>query len=632
MEYISATLSFGEIQVETLEGLHRPGIENWMDTELMFQSSLTKFKAGKTFAQMAYELTTIVQCEFNGTEQLSDSVMFEFMCNKSLTPRKAYPHVLFVAKYGEQWVILGSLLNSTFDRLVSSNFCITFSDLQSRELGLLFDYTSMFIPIDYYALDGCEANPTDKDSKLGEKLLARFNSFELGQSHVFWSRYEPFVFRWMLFLVSGCDYFTDKFIEFECKQLEARLQQLKHNPLLQFEYAKKWLRWDITPKAIETHRFANDIQRLEFGTPMRILHDHCAEHYFDAPSHVFTIPIDLVPWQRPLVKCIQCLRYDCTKCVVAEGKLTIPIQMTPHLAGHVLKMRLRDLIKYYRRTYGTRYGFDVWVELGINPSNKDIEAHVKQMFNEVGRSKRSLATSAIEDFIRTEAKRADEVRLFTDLDYLIVKQIVLPLWKVMTERDIVDYAPIHSKEEPKAIVKPMRPPSRTATVFNFDHIDRKEQLDTEFSKAPCVKRMIDKCSGSTHIDNNERVQMFRFITAKASSHEHAKELCLMLFEDTNIFRVTCNGDPEDFWKHDIGLSFLYILENWTKRDPTCKSWIEKDICVHAKSGVGDIEDLMKTATHICTDMVNEQRRANGKYSLPPKFQIWSPMKILETLV
>lgn len=631
MEYISETLQCGDIMLETLENLNSTSIEAWIDGQLRFLPSLTKFKVSKAPARMLYELTTIVHCEFSGTEQLKDTVVFDFLRNGSPVQRKAYSHLLFVSTYQMHQVVVGALMNSTFEETMSKKFCITFEDLQVRETSAMFYGHSLFLSKDYYMLDGCNANPTERDAKLGERLLSRFNAFELKQDLVFWSKYEPFVFHWMLVLVSGCDYYAEKFIDFECRQLQNRLDQLKHNVLMQFEYAKKWLRWDLTPIPLEIHRNANNIKFLDFDDPLRFIYEHCNDHYPDAPSHLLDVTADMVNWQRPNVKCIQCDKYDCMKCPIAEGKLKVPIQMTPYLAVKTLRTHLRDVIQRYRQRYHTRHGFDVWPEVGSNPTEVEIDAYIRRTFNEAGRPKRVHAEIAVEQFIRSTATRVVDLQLFTELDYLIVKRVVLPLWKHMAEMSEDDYTPIPPKAATPAPRGVMDKPTSRPTLFTFDHITTKEQFDEEFSKPPCVKRMIETCIGDKHIGNTERVQMFRFITAKATTHDQAKLLCLFLFQDTNVFKHTCGSNPEEFWKHDIGRSFIYVLENYTKRDPTCKSWIEKDICVHAKAGVGDIEDLMNAATHVCTEMINKTRTSTGKYPLPPKFQIWSPVKFIQGL-
>jgi len=628
MDYISERIYFGEIPVDTLERLDRESIENWFDAELNFLPKLTRFKMAKTPAKMAYEVTTIVKCEFTGNEKLSDTVIFDFIRNKTPVIRKTYAHVVFVTKINETWVILGTLLSTTFEKFMDTQYCITFENLQIRETSLLFRNCSVLSIQDYYVLSGCPCSPTDKDAKLGERLLERFNSFELGQDLVFWSGYEPFVFHWMLFLVSASDYYTEKFIEFECKQFSRRLDDLKHNPLLQFEYARKWLRWDLTLLPMETYRYADNIEFVDFNSEVDFVDKHSRDHYSDAPSHMMRIDINMAPWQRPSVRCIQCRKYDCQKCPVSEGKVLVPIQITPFLAVHALRKRLRDNVEYYRRHFNTRYAYDVWPTLGLQPTIEEIDKHVRDIFAVAGHSKRKNVDDVVEQFIRTEAKRMEEVQLFTELDYLILVRVVFPLWKRMIDTSSEDYEPIPNKTDAKTPTI-MGPPTGRAQVYTFEHITTKEQFDEEFSKPPCIRKMLEKCVGHTHIDNEARVRMFRSIAAKSTTDETARRLCLFLFQDTDVFKKTCNGNPDDFWKHDIGLSFMYILTKYSKNSPTCKTFIQHGLCVH--SG-GDIEDLVKTATESCTNLTNTRRIAKGRPPLPAKFQIWSPNMMIEKCV
>lgn len=603
--------------------------------ELCWLKDPTEWTFKMSYAEMALQLTTFVHCEFKGTEKASSVVDMQFLHKDNDTGCETYPLSLFVAQYDGRWVVLGALRAKTLHQLMAENYCVTFRDLQVREITKLFDNLELFNQVDYFVLHGCTVDAHDPECDMETRLQEAYHLFNCNQPLRKWDRYQPLVFQWMIFLASGSDRVLDKLLVYECTGLRDRLVLLYDNPLLMFELAQKWLRLDWRPQPLNTHRHSHLITR---PPELKRLFAHCREHLKNdlvMPTHTLSLPIGAIQWQIPNIQCLQCKKYSCTRCEIQQGYVTVPLFDIFFVALQMTFTQLRQTAIRCREKFHTHEGFDLWPRLGFDVSDETILAEVNATLLRTGIPKRLHSEMALRQSLAADIRRVDEIKVFTDRDFLILKRVVFPLWRDIAAVKPEDLKPLKehllwkvTSKHPPVISRDRPPP----VAYSFEHIASREQFVQQLGAAPCIAALIAANDGPSHLPNEKRTILSNFVCSRAKDIETAKRLYIWAWEETDRFKIKCHGNPDSFWQDDIGISFLWIWDNYSRFDYNCKKLIERGVCVYTQTnGTTDIEDLFKDATTKCTRNLNTKLIAAGRVGRPSTFQLYYPIKHSEAL-
>jgi hypothetical protein len=637
MEYESEVTWFdgGSVLLEFLPDLEDSTLLTFLKSELAWLKDPTEWTFKMSYAEMALQQTTLVYCEFQGTETASSIVDTQFLHKNAETGCETYPLALFVAQYDGRWAILGALRASTFHQLMTTKYCVTFRDLQVREITKMFDNLELFNQVDYFVLHGCTVDAHDPECDMETRLQETYHLFNCNERMRKWDQYQPLVFQWMIFLASGSDRVLNKLLIYECTALRDRLILLYDNPLLMFELAQKWLRVDWLPIHLNTHRHSNLITR---PPELKRLFAHFREHFKNdllMPTHSLSLPVADIQWQVSYVRCIQCKKFSCTRCEIQKGYVTIPLQDIFFVALQRTFTHLRQLAINCRDKHHTHEGFDLWPRLGFNVSDEALLAEVNTTLQEIGIPKRTHSEMAIRHSLAADIRRVDKIKLFTERDCLILKRVVFPLWRDIAAIRPEDLKPLKehllwkltSKHVP--VISRDRPPP---VAYSFEHIASREQFLRELGAAPCIASLLEVNKGPTHLANDKRMILSNFVCSRAKNLEVAKQLYIWAWEETDRYTVKCHSNPESFWQDDIGISFLHIWDNYSRFDYNCKKLIERKICVYGQSnGTADIEDLFKSSTLKCTRSLNTKLVAVRRVPRPATFQLYYPIKHSEAL-
>lgn len=623
----------GTCKAERVKNLEDSTLLEFYGQELAHLRQPTKWKFRESYAQMALEMTTVVKTQFTGNEKEDSIVDFDFKTKGNDIGCECFPLVLFVAPYKEEFVVLGALISRTFHQLLVDEKCILYRHLQTREITSLFNNLELFDMPDYYKLQGCPVSAFDPECNMEQRLMETYFLFRTNVPLRKWDDYQPLVLQWMIFIVSGSDRVLDDFLNYECVLMRDRMLAFSDNPLLLFYIAQKWLRFDWRPKPLTTHRHSCEI---EYPVELKRFYAHNREHVGNSlamPSHSITMPATAIQWQIPGIQCLQCREYNCSRCPIERGYVTVPLLDIFFVAVQMTALELRKSALRCRQKFHTHEGFKLWPRLGLNASEEAIKAEIEATFQKMGGPpKRLHSEMAVRNSLESDIRGVDTLEVFTPRDPILIHRIVLPLWRELDNVKPEDLKPVTEHPLWNVTSKNVQitPTPKYHNDYNFRHISSREQLLSELAQAPCMAALINNCKGRTHLPNDKRTVLSNYICSRAKDRETAKQLYLWIWQETDRFKVKCNDNAELFWQDDIGTSFLWIWDNYSRFDYNCKKIISHDLCPFT-GAQGDIEDMFKNASAKCTKHLNQKLVAAGKTPRSGNFRVYQPVKYGELL-
>lgn len=631
MESETRVFDSGAIVVDYVANLQEETLREWIKLQLTDLEQPKEWGFPYDYDEIVWQQTTLIYCKFSGNET-AESLVKGF---SAIADFDDYlPHVMFVATHEGRWAVLGTLLAASF-KIQKHN--LKFKDLHERQTRKMFEHLSLFDQVDYYVLHGYRGTVRDPDLNLEEEIVQAYCKFQLGIGLEQWSLHHPVVFNWIVFIVSGNDRLAEQFINYECTQFKQRINKLASNPLLLFEYVKKWLRIDLDPFLLEQYRRSVSRPKLMEKDPLWRVTEFMKMHAdaaYSVPSHCVFVPSEACPWQIVNTNCVYCESFHCVRCPNRRGCVMLPLIEFLSVGIFGLRKLLRNMIFRCRYKHRTYEGFDLWPVVGKDTSTEQIQEQIKNAMIELGVGMEENQLSAVQKSIRETIEALRDVRLFSERDYLIVHRVVLPFWKEAADTKQEHLLPFD--EHP--FWEGCRPPPEkkaqpnASSGFDFSSVTSRDLLFYELEKAPCMAKLAETCRGPGHAKNEERMILFYFICARSTSKKMAQQLVLWLFGETDVFLKECNGREEDFWRHDIGRSLEFVWDNYRKTDKMCRRIMEKGFCVHGTlEDTDDIEDLFQKGTQRCTEQLNDARNALELPPMPPNFRVFAPVRFNENL-
>jgi len=602
----------------------------------------------KSLADILFEQTSIVYCDFNGEEQRHSPVRCRFSEERvSAAPARVYPHVLLVAVYNGERVVLGSLTSRTFYAHLESNY-LAFEHLAVRETTQLFDALYLFDELDYYFLFDKVLVPPPQQV-LGEALAEKHCLIQC------WafpdeaaSELAPYAFQYELFAASPSDRLSQQFIDYEAERLQRRLDALQLNPLLQLEYIRKWLRVDWRAEQHDHYTHSN-YPVLSDEVPNYAAYNFAALHLPSRvafPSHIVPVEARYAGWAFPGRPCVFCedATTACLRPPIEEGTTRLPIGCIAMPALALLRLQMRQWLQRCRAQYSTYDALRLWTAVPLGaPMDETVERWTMEFLRDVKHDTMHdrLMIKGVRDYIRQSLSARQDFRLLTDRDFVLLQDVIIPsIWRPLLDEIPDDFAaPWGRPVEQHPLWNPKQPRRRDiqdggrAPVQELNlHFETHAELVlySERHWAPCMQAMIRQCVGPVHLKHIKRRAYARFLMNVRIGYTEAtiRNFWFLAFAETDVFREMLHGDMTQFKRSKYGRCIDGFLKKpfdnpyW----PTCLDMATDGYCPFTDLSETrvprDIEELVTAGQHTCTQgplaQVREQMkvRANrGAYRL-----------------
>jgi hypothetical protein len=602
----------------------------------------TNWKLTLPLADIAYEQTTIVYCQVHGDETLDSPVDFAFTKEP-----QTLCHLLFVCEYENNYAVIGSLLSSTFFSLLDSGAFVSYNDIMKRETAQLFDGIAAFEDVDYYfVFDKIHEESPPLIDELCKALFTKF--CKIAHQRGFPSIpqvLQPYVFQYMLFAMSASDILADAFISYEKKKFEKRLIALRHNPYLQFELCRKWLRIDWRPTRL-TEFSTSQSEELAEGSEIAVLHACTRSHFPSAlanPSHCVPVRLHYFMPAHPNLKCVICSQIGCVaRPPMQDGHVLMPLQLLPFAAIEALGILMRKWIQTTRRDYHTHDALTLWVQDASHKDWKlwtsDVE-HSEEEVNEWGtillrkithNPKDPVVPEGVRTHVRNALTTRDNFVLLFDRDPLILERVIIgKIWASQCGL-LPDFPVLKPAEKSKGSPKPLEKydayePGVILDKEAYSNILTHEQLlaYTSVYWPPCMHRLIEVAVGKKHLRYEKRLILGRFLL---SSHLHytmeeARRFWSIVWSASDIYKKSYES-VEAFWGGEYGVCFEnFIHDPYEKKLwPYCKTMAKLDLCAFIDDVEADIEDIFGKAQERCTRELLAHRRM--KLQKKPNSGVW----------
>jgi hypothetical protein len=613
----------------------------WIDFYLRDVVLPTTWKLSKSIAEIAYEQTTVIFCEVHGDETYDSPVDYTFA-----DEMQTLNHLIFVCEFDGNFAVMGSLLSSTFFDLLDSGAFLTYDDIMKRETARLFRGIEALDKVDYfYIFDKIHDQSPPLVDEICEAIFSKFCKV-VGQhgSPVIIEELQPYVFQYMLFAMSASDILADAFIAYERKRLEKRLLALRHNPFLQFELCRKWLRidWRATRLLEVTTSHSTSIRR---DTEASILHLSTRLHFppeLGNPSHYVPVRLQHFMGAHPFLKCTVCFQNECTaRPPLRDGRILMPLQFLPFAAVEILGTMMRKWIQTTRREYHTHDALTLWIQEKGHKQWKLWTAEFKHSEFEIEKWSHRLlkkltfnandpvVPANVRNYVRSTLETRDNFVLLSDRDPLILERVIVgKIWA--SQCGLIPFFPVLKEESkvPQKIVKKHEPMIGDLVVYDqgkySDILTHEAFLQyTSVYWPPCMHHVVEVAVGKKHMKYRQRLLVGRFILSTHLPYtiEEARRFWEIIWMASDVYKE-CYDSVEKFWCGEYGICFEnFIREPYKKKLwPYCKTMAKLNLCPYIDDITEDIEDLLGNAQERCTRELLAHRRQ--KLQKKPNSSTW----------
>lgn len=657
--------------------LQKQEIKQWISRELNAVTENEEWRFERSPVDIVFEMTTIVYCEYHTQDVLDSPLDFMFFENgKRTTNCKVRPHVLFVALHEDgRYMVMGSMISRTF-YAKNENPYISYLDIRNRETCALFQNISVFNEIDYFVPVFVPETPLHVQV-VEEMLLKKY--YQLTNQYMEFERnntYAPVIFQYMCFITSPSDSFAEEFIQHEIDQFKQKILSLKHNPFLQYEFIKKWLKVDWRIECVPEFEFSS-YPEIDKEHPNLQFFDCTKSHSsleFAYPSHYIKVPGMYAPWAMPGNTCplTHTTQGYCVPPIIHQGEAMIPLHFLVHSALDRLRVYMRELILHYRKTFSTYNAFTLWnvdttgmqmkriVERLVRSDFLGLET--KSMFDKKQKKQRKppqhkddgyneYSKKNMEEYYTLSFDKKEGFKMFSSKDKLILlRTIIGKIWadrispgdyySISYKKTIEDWKPLHEHpllqdKDPDSkfgLIPKSRVIQTTKTRKARETDDREVVIYQDRSEfltwaaiywPPCIYNLVDSCMGKKHLKHMERMIVMRFLLSKYNGYKEkeVENFWLMFWISTNEYTT-----EHDFWKGEYGRYLIHARDHPLDNFPYCNHIIKEDLCPHPCSKkLTDIEDIVEQKTAICTQALATTRRNLFKrISASHKFKVVAP--------
>lgn len=514
---------------------------------------------------------------------------------------KLKPLILFVQEEHSIYYLLGGISAAAYQTVMNEYCFINYGNVKMEAIWTFFDDCKLLSMLPSIH---CQHFPEMEPSEMAMLVHSYYCQVEYGLTQAWSEEMHPLAMKYLMVLCSASPRLCQLLQVYLMRSFTARLDMLKHNPLLLLEFVHKWLKLEIEVTYIDNYEQFQD----EFPECERFYSAHTEQ---SCPTYVFTIASLAVLWNLPGNYCPLCNRLDCYRCPIRMGKVTLPDILFYQTASSAYGQYLHRKLIEIARKQGTRGAIDIWTRLTMTKTEEDqretwfSKAEMNKIFQEYkGETSEHRRTHLNDKHLQTYlSNSAVNYRALLKVDDHydpVVLEILFLIWSELRERQ--------PETEYKA---PLPPSQQSKPTFRFEVTELHAFINAYWP--PCMKALFEQCVGPRHLNNSERVRVSRFLLDCRYEAEFARQLWREFFRNTDVG----NCSEEAFWKEEYGVHFLYQEKApRNKMFPVCGRMAELELCP-----LGDIEEVAQAK---CFSLANEARAALGK--LPrQKWIIYGPM-------
>jgi hypothetical protein len=645
------------------EAVNERELTRWIAYQLGEVRRPSGWKFSIPLERMVLEQTTVVYCTVRGDERLDSPIDFTFLEGGGMSERpQTLRHLVFVTVFEGRYAVMGAMMAASFFEIVENDSFVTYADIMVRETPRMLDGLELFDEVDYFfVFDKIHERSPPLIQATCDALLYKFyHMMKEAKVPEVDADLQPYVFQYMLFAASATDALADTFIAYERGRFEKRLLRLAHNPYLQLELCRKWLRIDWRPVRVADLATSHS-EPMRKETELDDLHMTSRSHFPSAlsnPSHYVPVRLHHYMGAHVHLKCTVCQAKECiARPPFHEGSVLLPLQFLPFAGVEALGMAMRKWIQATRREYHTYDALTVWMQTQAvenwRPWTRDFVHSEVEVFGWAREMTKTLtlnpldktSTDGVKEHVRDALQTRDNFSLLFDRDPIILEKVIVgKIWAaqcgLLQDFPAVEVKTGRRKAHPRREYDP-RPGVNTLPILDrgaYSEIMTYEELllYTAVYWPPCMHRMISEAVGRAHLRHKPRLMLGRFLLSYHSPYvaADAKRIWELIWTATDVYKANYPTSAS-FWKGQYGLCFTDFMKSPFEEQrlwPYCRSMAAKDLCPFASEEMKDIEDLNERLQTKCTQGPLAERREKLK-KRPNRggWRLYSPVSFLKNL-